>query len=110
MRKIIFITKSIDKNCIENDITTTSSSTFEYGLLAGLRKYYDINIINLGTSELKPVEVSGYKFCSINYRSIFGFFRLIRALILNREVKELRILTTGYYPFEIAAVLFSSII
>lgn len=110
MRKMIFITKSIDRNCIESGLTTTSSSTFEYGLLVGLSGHYEINIIHLGANEVKIVEIGSYRFSSINYRSIFGLFRLVRALVLNGKSQEVRLLTTGYYPVEIAAVLFSSVI
>ena len=108
MKKIVFITKSLNINCIKGDFIATSSGAFEYGLVNALSKIVDLDIIHLGVSELKIKKIGELNFSSINYKSVFGFFRLAKEIVNRNKSGQIKILTTGYYPVEIGIVLIIS--
>lgn len=108
MSQIIFITKSLDIKCITENFLDTSSRAFEYGLVGMLNKENDLRIIHLGSKNIKMEKIKEFNFCSINYKSIFGFFRLAKEIYANRNLSDLKILTTGYYPIEIGVVIILS--
>lgn len=105
MSQIIFLTKSLDAKCIREGFADTSSRAFEYGLVSALNGKSDLRIIHLGVKSAELKIINGFHYCSVNYKSAFGFFRLAKAIYQNRVSSSFHIVTTGYYPIEIAVVI-----
>lgn len=107
MNKIIFITKSLDINCIDGCSIDSSSALFERGIVDALNRRINVNVIYLGVSDFDCVSVGGVSFFSINYKSVFGVILLIRKIFIIGGY-GFNILTTGYYPLETIVVVFLS--
>lgn len=110
MSQIIFLTKSLDIKCIEEGFVNTSSAAYEYGLVGALNGKADLLIIYLGMNNMKVKIINNINYCSINYKSFFGFYWLAKIIYKNRNSNHLNIVTTGYYPIEmVILIIFSKI-
>ena len=57
---------------------------------------------------MMEMEIGELNFSSINYKSVFGFFRLAKEIVNRNKSGQIKILTTGYYPVEIGVVVMIS--
>jgi glycosyltransferase involved in cell wall biosynthesis len=105
MRAVIFVSRSLDYSSLRDSKLSTSSQVFEYGIVSELNKLVDLRIVQLGSEQREFRLLSGLRFCSVNYRSLSGIFRLVKAIYENRNGGDFSIITTGYYPFEIATIV-----
>lgn len=107
MRKVLFITRSLDIDSMSDNIFDTSSKIFEYGLVKSIATQCDLHIIHLGSSKKERVTVKNLSFSSINYNSPCGAIRLLMAICSETKSNKASILTTGYYPTLSSVLLLS---
>ncbi|WP_201546554.1 glycosyltransferase [Psychrobacter immobilis] len=92
---IIYISRSLDIDYMERDIVDTSSKIFEDGLVKAMSKKRSVSVLYLGCKNIEKYRKNNIDFYSINYRSIFGGFRLLHFLN-NSKYNNSKIITSGY--------------
>lgn len=106
--RLYFLTRSTTDKALLTRAFDSSSVAYEVNLIEAMRSKISVNVVNIGGStnkcEKKISLSSSYISTGLGrMRSIIGAFRLV----LQSRSNEIRpcVLTTGYYPLEMAALL-----
>lgn len=91
---VIYISRSLDLNYINNDVCDNSSKIFEDGLLKSLSNKRRVTIIYLGSSNNHTIK-NNFEYFSIDYNSIIGDIKLLLLLTKLKNANS-TILTSGY--------------
>lgn len=91
---VIYISRSLDLNYINNGVCDNSSKIFEDGLLRSLSRKKRVTIIYLGNSS-NHITKNDFDYFSINYNSIIGDTKLF-LLLFKLKNENSTILTSGY--------------
>ena len=108
MKRVVFITRSINSEAINGRGVNTSSAFFELGLIRAMNEMADLRVIHLGGNEKKTTFDDIFEYQSINFKTAFGFVKLGIEIIREKKYSNVSILTTGYYPLQVIAILFAA--
>lgn len=107
-KNCIFITKTLNLELNPTTLLNTSSGIFEYGLISEIKNKTTLSVIYLGEKDTKQKLIDGINYISINFKSMYGFFKLVKLLANKNTCETSTIITTGYYPVETLAIIISS--
>lgn len=106
---ILFLTRSTGIAALRDGEFSAASVAYEASLISSLKSLAEISVINIGGDSKKEARVSwnGLHYSAMGFGRLHSLIKALACIIsMARSGGRPVILTTGYYPLEMIALLF----